>query len=83
MCPVKFIPLYELANIYQEEGKEIEALSLANTILRKKIKVPSVTVSNIRNEMRQLLNNRDKQQTERKRQDKVLSDESLETVLPP
>jgi O-antigen ligase len=83
MCPVKLMPLYGLVNMYQEEGKETEALSLANTILRKKIKVPSVTVSKIRNEMRQLLNSKDKQQPEGKRQDKVLSEESLETVLPP
>jgi O-antigen ligase len=83
MCPVKFMPLYKLANIYLEEGKETEALSLANTILEKKIKVPSRTVSDIRNEMQQLINSKEKQQIKRERQDKVSSEASLETILPP
>jgi O-antigen ligase len=84
MCPVRFIPLYELAKIYLEEGREGEALALANTILAKKVKTPSPTVSMIRNEMRRMIKNiKDKQQSERKRQDKVSSEASLETVLPP
>ncbi|MDR0574022.1 MAG: O-antigen ligase family protein [Tannerella sp.] len=36
MCPVKFMPLYELAKLYVEEWRDNEALSLANTILAKK-----------------------------------------------
>jgi tetratricopeptide (TPR) repeat protein len=84
MCPVKFMPLSELAKMYAEAGRDDEVLTLANTILIKKVKVPSPTVSMIRNEMRRIVKNmKDKQQNERKRQDKVSSEESLETVLPP
>jgi hypothetical protein len=61
-----------------------EALVLANTILEKKVKIPSATVSMIRNEMQQMTKNiNDKHKTLEERQNKVLSEESLETVLPP
>jgi O-antigen ligase len=84
MCPVRFMPLYELAKIYLETGKETEALLLANTILEKKIKVPSATVFAIKKEMRELINRiNNKHNILEERQDKVSSEELLETVLPP
>jgi O-antigen ligase len=84
MCPVKFMPLYELTNTYVEEGKETEALALANTIMSKRIKVPSANVFAIKKEMRGLIDRiNNKHNLLEERQDKVSSEESLETVLPP
>jgi tetratricopeptide (TPR) repeat protein len=83
-CPVKFMPLYELAKIYAEEGRNDKALVLANTILAKKVKVQSATLFTIKKEMRELINNiKDKHKTLKEKQDNVSSKESLETVLPP
>jgi hypothetical protein len=60
------------------------ALTSANTILTKKVKIPSPTVSIIRNEMRQMTKNiNDKQQTQKQGQDKVSEATPIETVLPP
>jgi tetratricopeptide (TPR) repeat protein len=84
MCPVRFMPLYELAKMYAEANRDSEALALANTIVTKKIKVPSATVFAIKKEMRELINRiNDKHNLLEERQDKVLSEELLETVLPP
>jgi O-antigen ligase len=84
MCPVKFMPLYELTKMYTEKGRDDEALVLANTILAKKVKVPSATLFAIKKEMHKLINNiKDKHKILKERQDKVSSEESIETVLPP
>jgi hypothetical protein len=49
MCPARFMPLYETA------GRHVDALTIARQIIYKKIKIPSVTVTAIKNEMQQLL----------------------------
>jgi hypothetical protein len=67
-----------------EENKQTETLVLANTIITKKIKVPSPTVFAIKKKMHELINCiKDKPKTLKERQDNVLSEESIETVLPP
>ena len=55
MCPVRFMPLYELAKLYKATGRHEKAIALAKTILNKRVKVPSPTVNAIKNEMRQLI----------------------------
>jgi tetratricopeptide (TPR) repeat protein len=55
MCPVRFMPLYELAKLYDAAGRHEDALTVARQIICKKIKIPSATVTAIKNEMRQLL----------------------------
>jgi O-antigen ligase len=55
MCPVRFVPLYELAKLYDATGRHDDALAVAQQILDKKIKIPSHTVSAIKKEMRQLM----------------------------
>ncbi len=55
MCPVRFMPLYELAKLYNTTGRRDEALILAKEIMDKDIKVPSPTINVIKNEMRQLI----------------------------
>jgi O-antigen ligase len=82
MCPARFMPLYELAKMYAEANRDSEALAFANTVLTKKIKVSSPTVSMIRNEMRRLIKSiNDKQQ--KQRQEKVSETTPTETLLPP
>ncbi|MGV8138575.1 MAG: hypothetical protein AB2L20_25515 [Mangrovibacterium sp.] len=55
MCPLRFMPLYELAKLYKATGRHEKAIALAKTILNKRVKVPSPTVNAIKNEMRQLI----------------------------
>ncbi len=55
MCPVRFMPLYELAKLYETSRCHEKAIALAKTILNKRVKVPSPAVNAIKNEMRQLI----------------------------
>ena len=55
MCPARFMPLYELAKLYEATNRMDEALAMAEIIVAKSVKVPSHTVTAIKNEMRQLL----------------------------
>ncbi|MDR1668313.1 MAG: O-antigen ligase family protein [Bacteroidales bacterium] len=55
MCPVRFLPLYELAKLYEADGRHEDACDIAKQIINKKIKIPSATVTAIQNEMRQLV----------------------------
>lgn len=56
MCPVKFMPLYLLTDLYLETGRKEEAWVLSKKILDKKVKVPSPVINSIKNKMRNLLN---------------------------
>ena len=55
MCPARFMPLYELVKLYDADNRENEALALAKFIIDKDVKIPSHTVTAIKNEMRQLI----------------------------
>ena len=55
MCPSRFMPLYELVKLYEAGNCKDEALALAQKILDKDVKIPSSTVTAIKNEMRQLI----------------------------
>ncbi|MDR1341609.1 MAG: O-antigen ligase family protein [Prevotellaceae bacterium] len=63
MCPNRFMPLYQLVILYRETNRNEEALNLAQQILDKEIKIPSATVSAIRNEMQQLIEDGQKEKT--------------------
>ncbi len=54
MCPVKFMPLYELVKLYIRMGKNEDAQVLARKILRKKIKIPSSYINRIKYKMQNL-----------------------------
>jgi len=56
MCPVKFMPLYRLTELYLETGRKDEALELAKKIVSKQEKIPSPVINSIKNKMRKLLN---------------------------
>lgn len=59
MCPVKFMPLYRLAELYLETGQKEEARVLAQKIVDKQVKVPSPVINNIKIKMKNLLNEPD------------------------
>lgn len=59
MCPARFIPLYELAKLYETIGRRDEVLAIAKVIIDKDVKIPSPTVAVIKNEMRQLVEARE------------------------
>jgi hypothetical protein len=51
------MPLYNMANLYKETGNSKELIKTANTIIKKPVKIPSYTVTAIKKEMREILNN--------------------------
>ena len=59
MCPVKFMPLYRLTELYLETGRKEDARVLAEKILDKQVKIPSLVISSIKSKMRNLLNELD------------------------
>ena len=48
MCPNRFVPLYQLMEIYDKQGQTEKARNMAETIINKKIKVRSSTVLLVR-----------------------------------
>ena len=59
MCPVKFMPLYQLTELYLETWRKEDARVLAEKILDKQVKIPSLVTSSIKSKMRNLLNELD------------------------
>ena len=55
MCPVRFMPLYELAKLYDDAGRKDETLAMAKKIIDKDVKIPSLAITGIKNEMRQFI----------------------------
>ena len=55
MCPVKFVPLYLLAKMYDVTGHRSEAIALATQIINKPVKISSPEITDIQREMMQLI----------------------------
>ncbi len=55
MIPSRFMPLYGLLLLYEETGREQEAIEMARRILRMDVKIPSVEVAEIKAEARNVL----------------------------
>jgi hypothetical protein len=55
MCPVKFMPLFQLTELYQETERQKEAQELAQIILDKEIKIASPVINSIKNKMGKVL----------------------------
>ena len=55
MCPVRFVPLYQLAKLYGKMSRHEDQRRMAQQIIDKEEKVPSQRVANIKEEMRYLL----------------------------
>ncbi|HKM45776.1 MAG TPA: hypothetical protein VJY12_09995, partial [Dysgonamonadaceae bacterium] len=47
MCPIKFMPLFQLTELYQETERQKEAQELAQIILDKEIKIASPVINSI------------------------------------
>lgn len=58
MIPVRFYPLYLLAKLYDESGQDNKALTMANTILEKDVKIPSTAIREIKAEMKKMITNK-------------------------
>lgn len=61
MCPVKFMPLYQLAELYMETEQTDEARSLAQKIAEKEVKIPSPVISSIKIKMRNFVEKSEQQ----------------------
>lgn len=57
MVPHKFYPLYLLANLYRETGQQEKAVVLARQLLNKEVKVASKAIEEIKEEMREVIDN--------------------------
>ena len=55
MCPVRFVPLYQLTKIYGKMGRYDDQRRMAQQIIDKEEKVPSLRIADIKEEMRHLL----------------------------
>ncbi len=55
MIPNRFIPLYRLVKLYQQQKRDMEAQNIAQEITRKPVKIPSYDIDAIKKEMQDLL----------------------------
>ena len=55
MCPVRFLPLYGLFQLFEESGRIEEMQEMGKFILAKPVKVNSNVIRQIRSEVRQIL----------------------------
>jgi len=85
MCPVRFMPLYQLAKMYDAIGRKNETITVAKQIINKPIKIASPTVIAIQREMRQLIEKEEiiKIKNENIRQGNTLNVQSSDAALPP
>lgn len=54
MCPNRFEPLYQRVHVYMKQGRIKEAKQIGESILKKKIKVPSREIEEMKNEIKTL-----------------------------
>ena len=55
MVLVKFMPLYSLTKLYDKTGQTEKARTLAEEIINKEVKIPSLRITRIKKEMQQLI----------------------------
>jgi len=53
MCPNRFLPLYQLMQIYEVLGEKKNVVKLCKEIEKKEIKIPSLIIDKIKDEARQ------------------------------
>ena len=59
MCPVRFVPLHRLAKLYGKTGRYGDQRIMAQRIMDKEVKVPSQYITEIKDEMRYILEETD------------------------
>lgn len=57
MIPSRFYPLYLLAKLYEESGQHYKAVETAQQIMKKPIKIDSKAITEIKSEMRKIIDN--------------------------
>jgi len=57
MNPSRFYAQYLLAKLYDETGQTEKATDIANELLQKEVKIPSVAIKEIKEEMRKIIEN--------------------------
>lgn len=55
MVPVRFFPLYRLAKLHEKKGDKTKAREVAERIICKEIKIPSMKITVMKNEMEELI----------------------------
>lgn len=60
MCPNRFLPLFNLHELYVQNNRIPEALEIAQRLVVKEVKIPSPTVFSIKNKMNIYINSFDK-----------------------
>jgi hypothetical protein len=97
MCPGRFLPLYQLTELYTATGRTDKARTLAQQIVNKKVKIPSTTIHVIKQKMQELIDREDginvpasESRTDVKpinkiqpRQGNLLENETPKELLPP
>ena len=53
MCPNRFIPLYQLLEVYELQGKKENVFEICKKIVDKEVKIPSLIVDKIKDEAKQ------------------------------
>ena len=59
MCPVRFVPLYQLAKLYGKMARYDDQRRIAQQIMDKEVKVSSQRITDIKDEMRYILEETD------------------------
>lgn len=57
MCPVKFMPLYRIFQIYKHLGENEELYLIAKRLINKPIKVESYFINKVKKEAQEIINN--------------------------
>lgn len=52
MCPSRFLPLYKLFHLYKKNGENEQALTMAETVLSKPMKIKTTTIQMMKREMK-------------------------------
>jgi hypothetical protein len=55
MIPVRFFPLYRLAKLYEKNKECGKAFNIAEKIIHKEVKIPSMKITVMKNEMKELI----------------------------
>jgi len=64
MIPSRFYPEYLLANLYYESNQSLNAYLIAKKLLNKEIRIPSIAILEIQEEMREMIKNLTKRKSE-------------------
>lgn len=56
MCPARFMPLYRMFKLYKKQGIDKQVQTIGDIILKKNVKIPSLTIDLIKKDVLHTLN---------------------------